>query len=230
MSRVRAAARWVWHLPRWIGYFWGPRALSWFRKRWVLFRNPHADIRFTGPVYIGRGFDLYMPHGGTFIVGSGVDFRKGFRAEFAGPEATIRIGDGCTFTIDCAMACSTTIEIGDRVPIGQACFIADGNHRFREIDKLFFTQGYDFKPIKIGDDAVIHSKVTIVDSIGERSVIGANAVITKPIPPYCVAAGVPAKVLDYFGPPGGEPEGWAPRAGHVELADHATESDPAPGS
>lgn len=196
------------YLPRTIGYFHGPRLMSWLRKRWVLFRNPHVDIQFTGPVYLGPGFSLHAPDGGQFIVGSGVEFRRGFRAELAGPDATIKVGDGCYFTYDVIIACSTTIEIGERVGLAQSTFVADGHHRFRNIDEVFLAQGYDFTPIKIGDDVQVHSKVTIVESIGERAVIGANAVITRPIPPYCLAAGVPARVLDYFGPEGQEPEGW----------------------
>ena len=36
---------------------------------------------------------------------------------------------------------------------------------------------------------------SIVNSIGTRAIIGANAVVTKPVPPYCVAGGVPGAVL-----------------------------------
>ena len=43
----------------------------------------------------------------------------------------------------------------------------------------------------IGDRAVILGGV----HIGEGAVIGANAVVTHDIPPYAVAAGVPAKVI-----------------------------------
>ena len=62
----------------------------------------------------------------------------------------------------------------------------------------------------IEDDVQIHSKCTIVNSIGTRSVIGANAVVSRPIPAYCLAAGVPARVIDYFGPPGQEPAELSP--------------------
>jgi acetyltransferase-like isoleucine patch superfamily enzyme len=52
---------------------------------------------------------------------------------------------------------------------------------------------------------MILSKVTIVADVGDRCVIGANAMVNRDIPPYTVAAGVPATVRDYFGPPGAEP-------------------------
>src|SRR2546421_3564757 len=78
----------------------GPWLMSWLRKRWVLFRNPHAHIEFQGPVYLGPRFSLHMPHGGTFIVGPGVEFRRGFRAELAGSETRISIGACTVFTYD----------------------------------------------------------------------------------------------------------------------------------
>ena len=32
-------------------------------------------------------------------------------------------------------------------------------------------------------------------TIGDGVVVGANSVVTKDIPPYCIAAGVPAKII-----------------------------------
>jgi len=40
---------------------------------------------------------------------------------------------------------------------------------------------------------------------GTRAFVGASAVVTKPVPPYTVAVGAPARPIEYFGPPGGEP-------------------------
>jgi acetyltransferase-like isoleucine patch superfamily enzyme len=193
--------------PRKVGYHWGPRLMSALRKRWVIFRNPQSKIVFQGPVYLGPGFSLHMPHGGTFIVGPGVEFRRRFRAEF-GPNATIRIGAGCYLTYDVIITCDTSIEIGERCGLGQSLYMTDGNHRYRDLTKPFLAQGYDYRPLVIEDDVQIFSKCTVTNSIATRSVIGANSVVTKPIPPYCLAAGVPARVIDYFGPEGQEPEGF----------------------
>lgn len=188
------------NLPREIGYVRGPRLMSRLRKWWVLARNPQATIRFVEPVYLGPGFSLHMPDGGEFVAGPAVEFRRNFRAEI-GPQGRVVIGAGSYLTYDVIIACSTSVEIGERCGVAQATFIADGNHRYRDLDKPFLAQGYEFRPIKIGDDAQIHSKCTIIADIGERSIIGANAVVTKPIPPFSLAAGVPARVLEYFGPP-----------------------------
>lgn len=193
-----------------LGYRWLPRVASWFRKRWVLLRNPHADIRFLGPVYLGPGFSLDMPEGGHFVVGAGVEFRHGFRAELAGPDARIQIGEGTKFTYDTLLQCTTSITIGERCGLGQAVIVVDGNHRFRDLSKPTLYQGYDYRPIVIEDDVAIPSKVTVMANVGRRSWLAANCVVTKDVPPYCVVGGVPARIIDYFGPPGGEPEGWPP--------------------
>jgi len=48
--------------------------------------------------------------------------------------------------------------------------------------------------VHIGIGSIIMPGVTI----GEGAIIGAGSVVTKDIPPYCVAVGVPAKVIRYF--------------------------------
>jgi acetyltransferase-like isoleucine patch superfamily enzyme len=193
-------------IPRRIGYYEGPKLMSTLRKWWVLARHPHATIRFEGPVYLGPGFSLHIPDNGTFIVGSGVEFRRNFRAEVAG-DGRITIGDGSVFTYSVVIQCSTSIEIGNHCMFGQSTLVVDGNHRFRDLDKAMLSQGYDFRPIRIHDNATITTKCTIIADVGERAFVGANTVVTKPVPPFTVVAGVPAKAIEYFGPPGQEPEG-----------------------
>lgn len=57
----------------------------------------------------------------------------------------------------------------------------------------------DYKESHIGNDVWIGAKAIIIDgvTIGDGAVIGAGAVVTKDVPPYGVAVGVPAKVIKY---------------------------------
>jgi acetyltransferase-like isoleucine patch superfamily enzyme len=57
----------------------------------------------------------------------------------------------------------------------------------------------EFKNIVIGNDVLIGMNVVILDGVrvGDGAVIGAGAVVNKDIPPYAIAAGVPAKVVKY---------------------------------
>ena len=179
--------------------------MSFLRRRWVLFRNPHVDIRFGKHVYLGPGFSLHAPFGGTLHVGDGVEFRRGFRLELAA-GARVTIGEHTRFTYDPLIQCSERIEIGKRCMFGQALLMVDGNHRFRELGRPMLEQGYDLSPVILADDVIVTTKVSIIGAtIGSRSFIGANAVVTRDIPAYSVAVGAPARVIDYFGPGEGTP-------------------------
>jgi len=200
LKQSRDLRIWLFYLPG-----PGPMFMSWLRKRWVIFRNPHCHIDFQGPVYLGPGFSLDAPHGGTFIVGPGTEFRRGFRAELGGPDATIEIGALTVFTYDSIIQCSSRITIGRHCMFGQASLIVDGNHNFRSLDTPMLQQGYELAPVTLEDHVTTTTKCTIIANIGTRTFVGANSVVSRPLPAYCVAAGSPARVLEYFGPPGQEP-------------------------
>jgi acetyltransferase-like isoleucine patch superfamily enzyme len=206
IAGVREFLRW---LPVRIGYRRGPKIMSWLRQRAVILRHPQADIRFGRDVYLGPRFSLFIPDEGSFIVGDSVEFRRDFRAEVSG-HGRITIGAGTVFTYSVLIQCTTTIDIGERCQFGQTTILLDGQHRFRDYTRPMLEQGYDFHPLRIEDDAVITSKCTIMADVGRRAFIGANAVVTKPVPPYTIAVGAPARVIEYFGPPGREPEGLSP--------------------
>mgnify|MGYP001164624288 CR=1 FL=1 len=55
------------------------------------------------------------------------------------------------------------------------------------------------KPITIGNDVFIGANVTVLDgvTIGDGAVIGAGAVVSKDIPPYAIAVGVPIRIVRY---------------------------------
>lgn len=184
-------------LVGWWVYGPGARAGSAWRKRWARLRNPRATIAFGPGTHVGPGFLLHMPRGGSFTCGARVEFRRDFRAEI-GPGGRVSIGDDCRFTYGCVIQCSSEIEILDRSILGQEAMVVDGNHRFRDPCVPFLAQGLDLRPVRIGPEAIVHSKVTITNSIGERAIVGANAVVTSELPGWTVCGGVPARVLETY--------------------------------
>jgi acetyltransferase-like isoleucine patch superfamily enzyme len=176
------------------------RWASTLRRYHIAATHLHADVSFGGPALLGPGFALRILENGTLELGSGVEFRRNFLFEIAG-NGRVSIGDRCVFTGLGLIQCTTSVDIAPDVIMGQGLLIADGTHRFRDPDRSFSDQGYDFRPIRIGQGAVGHTNVIITNNVGERAVIGANSVVTRPIPPYCLAVGAPAKVVEYFGPP-----------------------------
>jgi acetyltransferase-like isoleucine patch superfamily enzyme len=204
-----AVRRLPWHL--W--YVSGARLASDLRKLQVRLTHRHCTVRFEGPVHLGPGFALHIPDRGTLIVGAGVSFRRDFYCEIAG-DGRVEIGAGTTFSGSAMIQCATSVVIGTRVAFAQAAQIVDGSHRFRDPTRHWSEQGDSNRPIHIGDGALINAKCTIINDVGEGAIIGANAVVTRPVPAYSLAVGVPARVVEHFGPPShcpADPEVTAPR-------------------
>ena len=110
----------------------------------------------------------------------------------------IRIGENCTINSFCFIdAEKGGVEIGDNVLIGPHVGIHGSNYNYESRENLIINQGIVSRGIRIEDDVWIGSHSTILDgvTIGKGAVIGAGAVVTKDIPPYSVAVGVPAKVI-----------------------------------
>lgn len=88
------------------------------------------------------------------------------------------------------------VEIGQYSSIGPHVQIISERHGFHPTTPIKF-QKKKSKKIVIGKDVFIggHAMVLRGVAIGDGSIIGAGAVVTKDIPSYCVAVGVPAKVI-----------------------------------
>lgn len=173
---------------------WGPRVASTLRRYTVTATHGHATVRFEGPVRLGPGFALDLPFDGTFVVGPGVEFRRGFVCEISG-NGRVHIGAGSIFTRDVLVQCTTSIDIGRRCVFSQNVLLADGNHRYDDPSRHPLDQGYDFRPLTIGDGALVLAKSTVLAPLGERAVVAAHSVVTRPVAPYTLVGGAPARQL-----------------------------------
>jgi acetyltransferase-like isoleucine patch superfamily enzyme len=89
------------------------------------------------------------------------------------------------------------IHIGKNCMIASHCGIYANNHVFSDLLLPIKQQGVTREGIVIEDNCWLGHGVTVLDgvTIGEGSIIGAGAVVSKNIPPYSIAVGVPAKVI-----------------------------------
>ncbi|HJH27265.1 MAG TPA: hypothetical protein C5S37_11000 [Methanophagales archaeon] len=112
----------------------------------------------------------------------------------------VKIGKNCYIGAYCNIRpVDEEIIIGNDVQIAQFVSIIGANHR------------YEDRNIKISPDDLVSGKVVIEDNvwiganavitpgvtIGKGAIIGAGAVVTKDVPAFAVAGGVPAKVIKY---------------------------------
>jgi len=119
-------------------------------------------------------------------------------------QSGIRIGKNVIInegiTIISKIGWEEHIEIGNRVAISSnVCLVATSNppdSKLRDYSSNFPNVDV-VGDIIIGDDVWIGTAAIILPNvtIGACSVVGAGAVVTKDVPPYCIVAGVPAKVI-----------------------------------
>lgn len=110
----------------------------------------------------------------------------------------LRIGDGCYIGRFGTLACMNQITLGRNVMISDRVFIGDAAHGFFRSDLPIRDQYLSSKgPVLIGDGTWIGIGVSIMANvkIGRNCVIGAGSVVTNDIPDFCVAVGVPAKIV-----------------------------------
>jgi acetyltransferase-like isoleucine patch superfamily enzyme len=89
------------------------------------------------------------------------------------------------------------IRIGSRVGIGPTVSILTSTHREEGRHVPILHSDIEFAPVVIEDDCDIGVGAIILPgvTIGRGAQIGAGAVVSRDIPAYAVAAGVPARIL-----------------------------------
>lgn len=98
------------------------------------------------------------------------------------------------------IACTNKICIGSNVLTADKVYITDHIHDYKDITVPIIEQPIISKrEVNIGNGTWIGENVSIIGcSIGENCVIGANSVVTKDIPDYCVAVGAPARIIKRY--------------------------------
>ncbi|MGQ4649274.1 DapH/DapD/GlmU-related protein [Lyngbya aestuarii] len=136
-------------------------------------RKDNSKIRLGVWAQIDRGVDIKMHQPGEILIGDHT---------YIGPYTCLSGND---------------IKIGNYCLIASHSGIYANNHIFADPNRSIVQQRNSYQGIVIEDDCWLGSGVRVVDgiTIGQGSVIGAGAVVTKDIPPYSIAVGVPAKVI-----------------------------------
>jgi galactoside O-acetyltransferase len=119
--------------------------------------------------------------------------------------ARISIGN---FVGNSLISCAGSINIGDDVLISWGCNLVDHNShavswRDRQLDVRNWYAGVkdwsrvDIAPVEIGPRSWLGFNVGILRGvkIGEGAVVGAGSIVTRDVPPWCIVAGNPAKVI-----------------------------------
>lgn len=196
-----------------VGWFWSfiycpyiPKVLNlarnylytgYYRRLFKFFGSGSIIKR---PFSSARGLE-YVMIGNKSSIGAHVELTAWdtYRGQKFTPE--IIIGDGSCIRDYSHITAIQSIRIGNGVLTGPNILITDNAHGASMAELLDmpprFRPLHSKGPVVIEDNVWIGEKSSIMPGvhIGRGAIIAANSVVTHDIPPYCVAAGVPAKVI-----------------------------------
>ncbi|MFC1657634.1 acyltransferase [Candidatus Moduliflexota bacterium] len=120
-------------------------------------------------------------------------------------DGDIVIEDGANIGMNCVLSSLNRLVVGPEVLIAADCYlVSGGGYDYTQGDAKIIDQPGDFTshPVEVGANSWIGAKAVILDgaSVGEGSVIGAGAVVTRPVPARSVAVGSPARVVREIDP------------------------------
>jgi acetyltransferase-like isoleucine patch superfamily enzyme len=135
-----------------------------------------------------------------------------------GPDAVLKLGRWCWIGNDCKIRVhegevsigaktvvgqECTISAFQHVAIGRECIVADRvmlidfDHGIVEVERPIRLQGIYKRDVNVGNNVWMGYGSCVLRgcTVGDNSVLGTYAVVSKDVPPNVVAVGVPAKVL-----------------------------------
>jgi acetyltransferase-like isoleucine patch superfamily enzyme len=156
-------------------------------------RGRPENIRIGDDVMFLGDADLRNRENGRILIGDRCRIDHGVRL-VAAREATFSLGEESEIGLYSVVNCGADVTVGRWCMISGFAYLQSSNHGLRR-DQLIKRQDHVRAPIRIGDDVLLTSHVTVLPgvTIGDGVVVGAKAVVTEDVPPYTVVVGVPAK-------------------------------------
>ena len=147
-------------------------------------------------MFLDRGAHVYCRPGyGRLVLGRWLHL--GVNTALRCHEGTLTVGDKGSLGRDISINCYLDVEIGDSALFADGVYVSDFDHDFADLARPIKDQGITKGRVRIGRDVWLGTKVTVCSgvAIGSGAVVGANAVVTRDLPDYAVAVGVPARVI-----------------------------------
>jgi acetyltransferase-like isoleucine patch superfamily enzyme len=146
----------------------------------VLVLHPHT-FEIGDAVFLGNQIFLQGRHDGRCVIGAHT---------WIGPQSYFDCRD---------------LELGEYVGWGPGAKVLGSEHTGEPVAEPVIRTDLVIKPVRVGAGADIGVNAVLLPgvTVGEGAIVGAGAVVTRDVPPYAIAAGVPAKVMRSR-----KPEGW----------------------
>lgn len=165
-------------------------------------RTSHGDGRWTPNDFAAFGEGSVIENTALIFrpehisIGDGVYIGHNVIAK-AYPGGELQIGDGTWIGEHTYLNSAGSLRVGRNVGIGIGVRIITSSHSEQGRDVPILHSPLEYAAVEIGDDSDIGVSSTILPGvrIGDGVQVAAGAVVAEDLPDYCVAAGVPARIL-----------------------------------
>lgn len=124
----------------------------------------------------------------------GRNLKLGFGSYFVSPET--EVGENLHTGSYCVIG---PVTIGDDVAMASHISILDGLHQhgFTDMERPILDQPGASEHVSIGSHTWIGEGARVAASVGEKSIVGVGAVVTRPVKPGAMVLGNPARVIGH---------------------------------
>jgi acetyltransferase-like isoleucine patch superfamily enzyme len=180
---VKGVVRWFRRAPAW--------ARAWRARRSGV--RTGAGLRLGASVSIARG--VANGSRGTVVLGDSCELCQGVVLQAWG--GSITLGRNVFVGEYTVIYGHGGVTVGDDTLIAMHCRIVSSNHTIPGRGEKIRDRADVLLPTVIGRDVWLGAGVTVLGgvTIGDGCVVAAGSVVTRDLPPYAVAVGVPARVV-----------------------------------
>jgi acetyltransferase-like isoleucine patch superfamily enzyme len=121
----------------------------------------------------------------------------GHRSKVRVHEGEVSIGAKTVLGQECTISAYQHVSIGRECILADRVMLIDFDHGVAEVERPIRTQGIYKRDVRVGNNVWMGYGACILRgaSVGDNSVIGTSAVVTRAVPANAVVGGVPARVL-----------------------------------
>jgi len=167
---------------------------------WQIKRRQVGTGVYIDPTAQALGWE-HLAIGQYSVVCEGVWFNINFRQP---NTLAIRIGENCFIGRRSVLSSGELIQLGDYCTLGVNSLLLGAGHYLDDPFTPYANASPEpYGQIILGANVWLTSNVTVLKdvTIGFGTVIGANSLITKSLPPLCIAVGQPARIIKLFDVP-----------------------------
>ncbi|MGV1049255.1 MAG: acyltransferase [Solirubrobacterales bacterium] len=151
--------------------------------------------RTEGMLFLGKRLEVQIARGAEVRFGRFVWLGDGTKVRCH--EGVVEIGEKTVIGQECTISAYKRVRIGTQCVIADRAMFIDFDHGVVEVERPIRLQGIYKRDVVVGSNVWIGYGACILRgvTVGDNSIIGTNAVVTKDVPANAVVAGIPARVI-----------------------------------